>query len=236
MDDHSNRGSIHSRGLIPGGGISGHHNFTSVIREHIHRHGEGPVHQRDSPFHSYSPYRHETLSKEKDMFHKRPGSGSPPSAVKMCERFRWDENAFRGRESGASHSDEHARERDEERSSPARRSSQASPVDSVSSRGSPSVGRRDSASTPPTSQRPQQADTQPQQADTQPPYPGPGGSSASRGSPSTAEPHHISSPSGAEYLGLPAIPHPTYPPPHHIPPQSLPGVCLPIPQVSTSYV
>ena len=245
IDYHGNQGTIHSRaGQISVGSVPGQHNFTSVIKEHIHRQGvEPPLYQRDSPFYRYSPYNHESMSKEKDICHKRPRSGSPSSKVRMCERFRCEENAFKGREAVSNQGSHQAwhekqgspdrkrqdRERQEsqgresrdieERESLGKRSCQPSP-DSSSSFGPSSEEKegRESVSTPSVSSQDNSHSV------IKPPVGHEG-----------ASPHmtqsHVSSLSEVEYLGLPAMPHPTYPTPHHIQPQPLPGVCLPLPQV-----
>ncbi len=226
IDYHGNQGTIHSRaGHIPGGSVPRQQNYTSVIKEHIHRQeGEPPVHHRDSPFHSFRSYGPESQSKDRDIYYKGPGS--PQSGLRICDRFKWDENAFKGREA-LPIQEEPSPHRDEGRESPGResqdsqeegslgrRSSEPSPVDSSSSFGSAAGERerRKSVSSPPWTQN------------------SPHSVIKQGASPHTAQ-THVSSPSEMEYLGLPAIPHPTYPASHHIPPQPLPGVCLPLPQV-----
>ena len=233
-DQYDNRGIIHPTvGTIPASG------FTSVIKEHVHRQEiEPPVHQRDSQFHSFSPYIHDSLSKEKDNYHKRQGSGFMTSGLRKGERFRWEENTSRGREAWTSldnhqESDQH-RDRERERQdressqesgkehgSPGR-SSQPSPVESASSASScgSAVGERQESGSPLNSKN-YHWDTKPDALQRP---------TLSSGSPVTTEHHH--SPSEVEYLGLPAIPQPTYPALHQIPLQPLPGVCLPLPQVS----
>ncbi len=202
IDFHGNRNYdreiIHSRGGLVS--VPGQHSFTSVIREHIHRQGgEAPVH---NTVHSYSPYRHEALSKEKYNYHiKTPSSGSPTRGLRMCDTFRWEENAFSGREPRSRHdSQESVQHRDQERErqdiessqesgkengSPGRSSQPSPAVSTSSSRSASPEGKQDSTSTPPSNQH------------------------------LTTE-HHARSTIEADYLGLPAMPHPTYPAPHHI--------------------
>ncbi len=206
IDYHCNQGAIHSRaGQIPGLSEPGQYNFTSVIREHIHRQsGEASVHKRDSTFHSYSPYRHESNERNND---------------RNNDRFGWDENTSLGREAVSyqgSHQevgwhqkqgslesnsrDRESQDRESQESQEQGRSCQASPVVSASSpRSASPIGKQESSSTPPSNQH------------------------------LTTE-NHARSQIEADYLGPNTMPHPTYPAPHHIQPQPLP-VCLPLPQV-----
>ncbi len=227
---HHNQTAIHSRaGHIPGGSLAGQQNYASVIKEHVHRQeGEPPVHHRDSPFYSFRSYGSEFQSKDRHIYYKGPRS--PQSGLRICDRFRWDENAFKAREAVPIQK-EPSPHRDEGRESSGResqdsreegspgRSCQPSPDSSISfGSAAEEKERRESVSTPPvTSQNNSHSFIKPH-------------AEHEGTSPHTAQ-SHVSSPSEAEYLGLPTMPHPTYPAPHHIPPQPLPGVCLPLPQV-----